>query len=151
GDTQLHGARASNGEQCGSQQRHRCLRAWRSALPIAHWAAALCRWSNLRDDQVIAGYRAAATAPVEYESRSRSQHDLPQVPRERSKTPLFFRSRAGRRSRTLAQARTNSGATHRLYCPCQKMGAEETSYCRVDWIAGCFGCSHGLEYMEERN
>ena len=34
---------------------------------------------------------------VKSESRSRSFHDLPEVPRERSEAPLLFRSRAGRR------------------------------------------------------
>ena len=41
---------------------------------------------------------------VKSENRSRPLHNLPQVSRERSKAPLLFRSRAGRRSRTLAQA-----------------------------------------------
>ena len=58
-------------------------------------SAAFCRWNNLRDHQVIAGYGAAATAPVESENRSRSLNDLPQMSRERSKASLFFRSRAG--------------------------------------------------------
>src|SRR5207249_7444646 len=98
----------SNGEQYGSQQRHRYLWTWRSALPIDHRIAALCRWSNVRDHQATLGYRAAATAPVKSENRSRSQHNLPQVSRERSKAPLLFRFGAGRRSRTLAQARTRS-------------------------------------------
>src|SRR5437764_1377611 len=48
-------------------------------------------------------HRTAATAPAESENRSRPFHYLPQVPRERSRAPLFFRSRAGRRPRTLAK------------------------------------------------
>ena len=44
------------GNNCGRQQRHRCLWTRRSALPIADRSAAFCRWSNLRDDQVAAGY-----------------------------------------------------------------------------------------------
>ncbi len=42
------------GNNCGRQQRHRCLWTWRSVLPIADRTAALCRWSNLRDDQATA-------------------------------------------------------------------------------------------------
>ena len=42
--------------------------------------------------------RTAAAALVESENRSRAFHDLPEVPGERSKAPLLFRSRAGRRS-----------------------------------------------------
>ena len=83
GHAQLHGARTSCGKQRGRQQRHRCLWTWRSALPIADWSAAVCRWNNLRDDQVTAGYRAAATAPVKSENRSRSLHNLPQVSRRK--------------------------------------------------------------------
>ena len=54
--------------------------------------------------KLLLGYRAEATAAVKSENRSRSQHNLPQVSRERSKAPVLFRSRAGRRSRTLAKA-----------------------------------------------
>ena len=54
GHAQLHGARASNGKQLGRQQRHRCVRTWRSVLPIADRSSALCRWSNLRDHQATA-------------------------------------------------------------------------------------------------
>ena len=50
------------------------------------------------------GHRAAATAPIKSKNRSRSRDDLSQVPREGSKAPLLFRSRARRRSRTLAKA-----------------------------------------------
>ena len=66
-----------------------------SSLSIADRSSAVCRWSNLRDDQVAPGHRAAPTASVKSENRSRSQHNLPQVSRERSKAPLLFRSRAG--------------------------------------------------------
>ena len=86
------------GKQRGCQQRHRCLWTWRGPLPIADRSSAFCRRNNLRDDQVTAGYRAAATAPVKSESRSRSFHNLPEVSRERSTAPLLVRSRAGRRS-----------------------------------------------------
>ena len=48
------------GKQRGYQQRHRCLWTWCGTLPIADRSAAFCRRNNLRDDQVIAGYRAAA-------------------------------------------------------------------------------------------
>ena len=98
GHAQLHGARTSRRKQRGCQQRHRCLWTWRSALPIADRSAAFCRWNNLRDDQVTLGYRAATTAPLKSENRSRSQHNLPQMSRERSKAPILFRARAGRRS-----------------------------------------------------
>ena len=95
GHAQLHGARTSSGKQRGRQQRHGCLWTWCRALPIADRSTALCRWNNLRDDQVTLGYRAAATALVESENRSRSLNNLPQVSRERSKAPILFRSRAG--------------------------------------------------------
>ena len=65
------------------------------ALPIAHRSSAVCRWSNVRDDQVTVGYRAAATAAVKSKNRSRPLNNLPQVSRERSKAPVFFCSRAG--------------------------------------------------------
>ena len=45
--TQLHGTGTSCGKQRGCQQRHRCLWAWCSALPVADRSAAVCRWSNL--------------------------------------------------------------------------------------------------------
>ena len=47
--------------------------------------------------RLLLGHRAAATAPVEPENRSRSFHDLSEVPGERSAAPLLLRSRAGRR------------------------------------------------------
>ena len=40
------------------------------SLSIADRSAAFCRWNNLRDDQVSARYRAAATAPGKSENRS---------------------------------------------------------------------------------
>jgi serine/threonine protein kinase len=95
---QLHGGGTGRGKQRGCQQRHRCLWTWRSTLPTADGSAAFCRWNNLRDYQIAAGHRAAATAPFKSENRSRSQHNLPQMPRERSKAPLRVRSRAGRRA-----------------------------------------------------
>ena len=73
-----------------AQQRHRCLRTWCSSLPIADRSAAVCRRNNLRNYQVTPGYRAATTAPPESENRSRPQHDLPQMSRERSTAPLLF-------------------------------------------------------------
>ena len=104
GHAQLHGAGTSRGKQRGSQQRHRCLWTWRSSLPIADRSAAFCRWNNLRDYQATLGHRAAATAPLKSENRSRSLNNLPQMPRERSKASLLVRSRAGRRPGTLAKA-----------------------------------------------
>ena len=83
------------GNNAAGQQRHRCLWTWRSSLPTADRSAAFCRWNNLRDYQVTLGYRAAATAPLKSENRSRSQHNLSQMPRERSKAPILFRSRVG--------------------------------------------------------
>ena len=61
------------GNNAACQQRHRCVWAWRGALPIANRSAAFCWWNNVRDDQVTAGYRAAATAPLKSENRSRPQ------------------------------------------------------------------------------
>ena len=48
-------------------------------------------------------------ASVKPENRSRAFNDLFEVPGERSKAPLLFRPRAGRRPRTLAKARANPG------------------------------------------
>src|SRR5205823_14838757 len=134
----------------GREQCHRCLWDRRGALPIAHGTAALCWWSNLRDDQVIAGYRAAATAPVKSENRSRSQHNLPQVSRERSKAPLLFRSRAGRRSRTLAQARTDSGATHRSFCARREMDPAQSNKYTPRGVSGWSGGGRWLDRLEKR-
>ena len=46
------------------------------------------------------------------------------MPRERSKAPLLFRSRAGRRSRTLAKARADSGASHWSFHAWQESGCD---------------------------
>ena len=108
------------GNNAKANQRNRCLWAWRSALPASNRPSTLCRRNNLRDDQVTSGNRAAATASVECESRSRSFHDLPEVPRERSAAPLLFCSRAGRRPGTLAKARTNPSQAHRSCSPRKK-------------------------------
>ena len=56
----------------------------RGLLPTAHGPSTVCRWNNLRDNQVSARDRAAATASVESENRSRSFHNMPQMPREGS-------------------------------------------------------------------
>jgi serine/threonine protein kinase len=56
---------------------HRCLWTWRGTLPIADRSAALCRRSNLRNDQATIGHGAAAPASLKSESRSRSKHNLP--------------------------------------------------------------------------
>ena len=45
--------------------------------------------------KLLLGYRAAATAPVKSENRSRPLNNLSEVSRERSKAPLLFCSRAG--------------------------------------------------------
>ena len=69
------------GNNARANQRNRCVRAWCSALPTSHWPSAFCWRNNLRDDQVTSGNRAAATASVESESRSRSFYHLPEVSR----------------------------------------------------------------------
>ena len=65
-----------------------------------------------------------------------SQHNLSQVSRERSKAPILFRSRAGRRSRTLAKARADSGATHWSFRSRQEMGAAQSNQRAAGSIAG---------------
>ena len=150
GHTQLHGARTSGGKQRGCQQRYRCLWTWRSTLPIADRSSAFCRRNNLRDDQVTVGYRAAATAPLKSENRSRPLNNLPQVSRERSKAPLFVRSRAGRRPGTLAKARADSGAPHRDLRPRQKMGATKSNQRAPCGIAGRIGSGSWLDRLEKR-
>jgi serine/threonine-protein kinase len=49
--------------------------------------------NNLRDNSVASGYRAATTAFVKSENRSRSLNDLFEVPGEGSATTLLIRSR----------------------------------------------------------
>ena len=85
------------GNNAKTNQHNRCVWAWCSALPASNRPSTFCRRNNLRDYQVTSGNRAAATASVESESRSRSFYHLPEVSRERSAAPLLFRSRAGRR------------------------------------------------------
>src|SRR5262249_33089687 len=118
----------SGGKQCCSQQRHGCLWTWRSALPTPDRSAAVCWWGYVRDDQAAPGYRAAPPAPIKSKDRSRSLNHLSQVSRERSKAPLLVRSRAGRRSRTLAKARTDSGAAHRSFRARKEMGATQSKH-----------------------
>ena len=127
------------GNNAAAYQRDRCLRTWRSALPTADRSSAFCWRNNLRDDQVTAGHRAAATASVKSENRSRSFHNLPQVSRERSKAPLLFRSRAGRRPRTLAKARADPGAAQWNFHPRQKMGATQSNQRAACSVAGRSG------------
>src|SRR5262249_6444816 len=91
-------------------------------------SSSFCRRNNLRDDQVSSRYRAAATAPLKSEDRPRSLHNLPEVPRERSEAPVFVRSRTGRRSRTLAKARTDSGAAHWSFRARKKMGTAQSKH-----------------------
>ena len=67
-------------------------------LSTADRSAAVCRRSNVRNNQVAARYGPAATPRLKSENRSRPLNDLPQVSRERSTAPVLFRSRAGRRS-----------------------------------------------------
>src|SRR5436189_6092379 len=118
---------------------------WLCTLPITHTTAAHCQWSNLRIDQVIAEHRAQVTAPVKSENRSRSQHNLPQVSRERSKAPLFFSPRPGRRPRTLAQARTDSGAAHWSFRARKEVGATQSNQRATCSVSGRIGGGRWLD------
>ena len=60
------------GKQRSRQQGHRCLWTWCGLLPTAHRPSTFCRRNNLRNRRAGFGHRAAATAPVKSESRSRS-------------------------------------------------------------------------------
>ena len=100
--------------------------------------------------KLAAGERAAAAAVVESKNRSRPFNNLSQVPGERSKAPVFFRSGTCRRPRTLAKARADSGTPHRNFHSSTQMGASKSSYYCLDWIIGCFGSSDELECLEER-
>ena len=51
--------------------------------------------ATYRNDQAPLGYRAATTAPLKSENRSRSFYDLPQVSGERSEAPVFVCARLG--------------------------------------------------------
>jgi serine/threonine-protein kinase len=66
-----------------------------NTLPTVDRSAAFCWRYNLRDYQATLGYGAAATTPLKSENRSRSQHNLPEVSRERSAAPVLVRTRAG--------------------------------------------------------
>ena len=99
--------------------------------------------------KLLLGYRAEATAAFKSENRSRSQHDLPQVSRERSKAPLLFRSGAGRRSRTLAKARTDSGAAHWSFRARKEMGPAQSNQRTPRGISGCSGGGRWLDRLEK--
>ena len=99
--------------------------------------------------RLLLGHRAATTAPLESENRSRPLNNLPQVSRERSKAPILFRSRAGRRSRTLAKARADSGATHWGCRPRQKMGATQSNQRATGGIAARAGGGCWLDRLEK--
>jgi len=99
--------------------------------------------------KLLARHRAAPTALVEFENRSRSFENLPQMPREGSKAPLFFRTRSGRRSRTLAKARTDFGASRRNPHPQQKMGATQSNQCTLSGVASRSRGSRGLDHFEK--
>jgi serine/threonine protein kinase len=105
---------------------------------------------QLRNNSVTAEYRAEATTPVKSKNRSRSFHNLPQVSGERPKAPLLFRSGAGGRSGTLAEARADPGEAKWVLQTLEEVGATETSYCCVDSIIGCIGRSHRLECLAKR-
>ena len=98
---------------------------------------------------VITRDRAAATAAVKSENRSRPQHHLPQVSGERSKAPLRFRAGAGRRSRTLAQARTDSGATHRSFRARREMGPAQSNNYPPRGSSGWSGGGRWLDRLEK--
>ena len=97
----------------------------------------------------LLGHRAAAAAPLKSENRSRSQHDLPQMPRERSKAPIPFCPRAGGRFRALAETRAHSGATHRSLHARKEMGATQSNQRVPGGISGCIGRGGWMEYLEK--
>ena len=78
-----------------------------------------------------------------------SQHNLPQVSRERSKAPILFRSRAGRRSRTLAKARADCSAAHWSFHARQKMGATQSNQRALGSMSGRSGSSRWLDRLEK--
>ncbi len=138
------------GDNTKLSKRHRCLWTWRGALPIAHRSSAFCWRNNLRDDQATAGHRTAATAPVKSKDRSRSFHNLSRMPGERSKAPLLFRSRAGRRFGTLAKARTDPGEAHTGFFTRGRKWVRRNpaSALFVTLLVGS-GSSHRLECLEK--
>ena len=83
------------------------------------------------------------------ENRSRSLHHLPEVSRERSNAPLFFRSRAGRRPGTLAKARADSGPAHWNVRSRQKMGATQSNQRAFSSVSGRSGSGRGLDRLEK--
>src|SRR6266542_1527387 len=129
---------------------NRCLWTRRRALPIAHRPPAFCRWYDLRNCPHGFGNAAAATTPVESESRSRPCDDLLEVPREGSGAPLLVRSRARRRLGTLAKARTNSGAADQPLHTRKEMGATKSNQRGAGGITGRPCCGGGRNDLEER-
>src|SRR5207244_1053823 len=111
---------------------------------------ALCRRNNLRDHQATLGYGAAATAPLKSENRSRSLNNLSQVSRKRSKAPLLFRSRTGRRPRALAKARADLGPTHWNLNPWPKVGSAQSNQRAASGVTRGVGSDRWMEYLEER-
>src|SRR5439155_31992 len=76
GHAQLHGARTGYWKQRPAHERDRCVRTWRGILSTTNRPSPFCRWYNVRDHQIIVGYGAAATAPLESENRSRPVNNL---------------------------------------------------------------------------
>src|SRR5262245_45364502 len=87
---------------------------------------------------------------MEFEDRSRPLNDLPQMPRERPKASLLFRSRARRRSRAVAKTRADLGATHRAGRPRREVGAPQSNQRAPGNIADRTGGGRWLDRLEER-
>src|SRR5262245_1190675 len=109
-----------------------------------------CRRNNLRDDQATFGNRTTAATPVEYKRRSRSFHDLPEVPRERSCASLLFCFSACRRLGTLAETRANPSQTHRSSWPWEEMAPTKSNYCHGSSIVARTGSGHQRDRLEKR-
>jgi serine/threonine protein kinase len=137
------------GNNAAVEQHYRCLWAWCSSLPTADRSSALCWRYHLRNDQATLGYGAAATASLKSENRSRSQHNLPQMPRERSEASIFVRSRVGRRSRTLAKARTDPSLAHWNFRPWQKVGATQSNQRAACGMCRRFGSGRWMDPLEK--
>ena len=138
------------GNNTETNQRNRRVRAWRSALPTSNRPSTICWRNNLRDYQVTSGNRAAATASVESESRSRSFYHLPEVPGERSTAPLLFGSRASGRLGTLAKARTDPSQAYRSVSPWKKMAATKSNRCRNHCVVTRADSSLRRDRLEKR-
>ena len=95
GHAQLHGAGASNGKQLGRQQRHRCVGIGAVFYQLLTGHPPFAGGTTYETIKLLLDTEPRQPRLVNPKIDRDSQHNLPQVSRERSKAPILFRSRAG--------------------------------------------------------